>query len=255
MAVDTSRKITTDYLRTKIHADLVETADSEGPEAVESFLENALGSVRSFLIEHGKHIAEPPGVIFDPDISGVEYDPYHRRGERLLFGGPRGILRGGYQYLSHRDYLSSPCLLTILSKGLLHAYNQQLVFEYFDSHGSRPGDEVSVQLYDDHMMLAAGADEGFTQMFSLYIEGDITDKSLREGYIKEWASWYERRGGFDADLFGAVAYTISNRVEAASGDARDRMVDGLAIQEPLVGNGALSVLHKELSAVDGSSEA
>lgn len=251
MAVDTSRKITTDYLRTKVHADLLETADSEGAEAVESFLESALGDVRSFLVEHDKHIVEPPGVIFDPDISGVEYDPYHRHGERLVFGGPRGILRGGYQYLSHHDYFTSPSLLTILSKGLIHAYNQQLVFEYFDSHGPQPRGDPSVQLYDDHTMLAAGADEGFAQMFSLYIEGDITDKSLREGYIDEWSSWYERRGEFDADLFGAVAYTISDRVEAASGDARDRIVDGLAIQEPLVRDGELSVLHKRPNAVDG----
>lgn len=251
MAVDTSTEITTDYLRSKIHADLLETADSEGADAVEAFLESAVTVARSFLVEHDKTIIEPPGVIFDPNISGVEYDPYHRRGERLLFGGPRGILRGGYQYLSHRDYLTSPSLLTILSKGLLHAYNQQLVFEYFDSHSSQPGDESSVELYDDHMMLAAGADEGFAQMFSLYIEGDITDKSLREGYIDEWASWYERRGEFDADLFRAVSYTISNRVEAASGDARSRMVDGFAIQEPLVRDGQLSMLHKQLNAVDG----
>lgn len=252
MAVNLSTEITADYLRTKIHADLLETADSQGREAVERFLESALSVARSFLSDHGKRIDDPPGVIFDPGISGVEYDPFHRRGEMLLFGGPRGMLRGGYQYLSHRDYLSSPSLLTILSKGLLHAYNQQLVFEYFDSHASRPGgDRSSVQLYDEHMMLAPGVDEGFAQMLSLYVEGDITDTSLREGYIEEWASWYERRSGFDASLFKTVAYTVSDRVEAASGDARDQLVHGFAVQEPLVRDGQLSVLRDRLEGADG----
>lgn len=251
MSVDTSADITTDYLRSRAHDDLLETYDAEGKSSVKMFLESALNVVHSFMMEHNKHVVEPPGVIFNPKTSGVQYDPYHRQGERLIFGGPRGILRGGYQYLSQHDYLTSPSLLTILSNGLVHAYNQQLAFEYFDSHDTRPRQDMSaIRLYNEYEMLAAGADEAFAQMFCLYIEADITDKSLREGFIDEWAAWHDRRGEMDTSLFTAVAYTISERVEAASGDAKDCIVDGLAIQEPLVREGQLSVLHKQLNTTE-----
>lgn len=251
MAVDTSADITTDYLESKAHDDLLETYDDEGKSTVTTFLESALDVVQSFMMQHNKHVIEPPGVIFNPKTSGVRYDPYHRQGERLIFGGPRGILRGGYQYLSHHDYLTSPSLLTILSNGLIHAYDQQLAVEYFDSHDIRPGrDTPTIRLYDEYEMLAAGADEAFAQMFSLYTEADLTDKSLREGYIDEWAAWHNRRGEIDTNLFTAVAYTISERVEAASGDAKDCIVDGLSVQEPLVRDGQLSVLHKQLNTIE-----
>lgn len=252
MTVDTSAEITADYLRTKTHTDLLATADREDEQYVEAFLTDALDVVRSFLEDHQKPIESPPAVTFDPNISGVEYDPYHRRGEMLSFGGPRGILQGGYQFLSHRDYLSKPSLLTILSKGLLHAYNQRLVTERFDRHGkaARLDGDQSVELYDAYKMLVPGADEGITQMFSLYVEGDVTDQALREGYVDEWASWYRKRGDMDVELFEAVAYTISDRIERATGDERARMVHGLAIQEPLVGNGQLSVLRERLETLE-----
>lgn len=250
MTVDVSADITTDYLQARSHADLLESADEHGDEYVEEFLSDALQVVASFLADHEKEVTDLPSVTFDPNISGVNYDPYHRAGEMLVFGGPRGILQGGFQFLSHRDYLSKPSLLTILSKGLLHAYNQALVTERFDRHGraARLSDS-SVRLYDEYKMLVPGVDEGFTQMFSLYIEGDITDRSLREGYIEEWAAWYRDSDEVAVDLFEAVAYTISDRIEAADGSPRDRIVDGLAIQEPLVRDGELSLLRDHL-AVD-----
>lgn len=250
MTVDTSADITTDYLRSKSHTDLLESADEHGQQYVEEFLTDGLSVVASFLADHEKSITALPAVTFDPNISGVNYDPYHREGEMLLFGGPRGILQGGYQFLSHRDFLSKPSLLTILSKGLLHAYNQALVGERFERHGraARLRDSP-VRLYDEYKMLVPGVDEGITQMFSLYIEGDITDSALREGYIDEWAQWYREGEEMDVDLFEAVAYTISDRIEDADGSPRERIVDGLAIQEPLVRDGELSVLRDHL-AVD-----
>jgi hypothetical protein len=248
MTVDASADITTEYLRARSHADLLESADEHGDEYVEEFLADALPVVADFLANHEKELAELPSVTFDPNISGVNYDPYHREGEMLLFGGPRGILQCGFQFLSHRDYLSKPSLLTILSKGLLHAYNQALVTERFDRHGSAARLRgSSVRLYDEYKMLVPGVDEGITQMFSLYIEGDVTDKALREGYIDEWASWYRKGDEVDVELFGAVAYTISDRIETAEGSDRDRIVSGLEIQEPLVRDGELSVLREYLA--------
>jgi len=247
MTVDTSADITTEYLRTRSHADLLESADRDGNQYVERFLSDALSVVASFLADHGKDLSDPPSVTFDPNVSGVNYDPYHREGEMLLFGGPRGILQGGYQFLSHRDYRSKPSLLTILSKGLMHAYNQALVTERFDRHGRAARlHDSSVRLYDEYKMLVPGVDEGLTQLFSLYIEGDISDTSLREGYIEEWAQWYREGDVLDVDLFEAVADTVSDRIEATDGDARARIVHGLAIQEPLVRDGELSVLRDRL---------
>jgi hypothetical protein len=247
MTVDADADITTEYLRRKSHADLLETADQHGDDHVEAFLADALPVVAGFLADHEKEVADLPSVTFDPNISGVNYDPYHREGEMLLFGGPRGILQGGYQFLSHRDYLSKPSLLTILSKGLLHAYNQALVTERFERQGrSARLRESPVQLYDEYKMLVPAVDEGITQLFSLYIEGDITDRTLREGYIDEWATWYREGEEMDVALFEAVAHTISDRIEDADGDARDRIVEGLAIQEPLVRDAELSVLRDHL---------
>ena len=252
MTVDTSADVTVDYLRTKSHTDLLESADAEGDPYVKAFLVEGLSVVASFLADHGKRLQDLPAVTFDPNVSGVNYDPYHREGEMLLFGGPRGILQGGYQFLSHRDYLSKPSLLSILSKGLMHAYNQALVTERFQRHGhaARLSEATSVRLYDEYKMLVPGADEGITQLFTLYVEGDITDRSLREGYIDEWARWYREDGEMDVDLFEAVAYTISDRIEAAEGDPRERVVHALAIQEPLVRDGELSVLSRARNRPD-----
>jgi len=248
MTVDTSADVTVDVLRTKTHTDLLETADERGEEYVEEFLVAGLTSVQSFLADHDKRLTDLPAVRFDSTISGVNYDPYHREGEMLLFGGPRGILQGGYQFLNHRDFLSKPSLLAILSKGLLHAYNQRLVTGRFarQGRGARLKTSSSVTLYDDYKMLVPGIDEGFTQMFSLYIEADITDSSLREGYIDAWAEWYRESETVDGDLFEAVASTVSDRIESADGDARERIMYGLAMQEPLVRDGEISLLRDRL---------
>lgn len=252
MSVDTSDDITVEYLRSRTHTDLLESFDQHGTRYVESFLSEALGIVSAFLADHEKYLTDVPGVMFDPNISGVNYDPYHREGELLLFGGPRGILHGGYQFLSHRDFLSKPSLLTILSKGLLHAYNQRLVTERFDHHGrgARLRETPSVTLYDEYKMLAPGADEGITQMFGLYIEGDISDRSLRAGYIDAWTEWYRRSDRLDADLFYAVASAISDRIRHTEGDGRDSIVHGLAIQEPLVRDGEVSLLRDYLTELE-----
>lgn len=249
MTVDTSASITPDYLRTRTHADLLETDDRRGTQYVEEFLHDALDVVVSFLADHEKVISEVPTALFDPNMSGVKYDPYHREGEVLLFGGPRGILQGGYRYLSHRDYLTQPSLLTILSKGLLHAYNQSLVTDRFESHGraARLSDAYPIQLYDEYKMLVPAVDEGITQMFSLYLEADIEDAALRDGYIDAWSRWYDDTD-VDSDLFEAVAYTISDHIEDTDGDAKDRIIAGLKIQEPLIRDGDIGVIGEYLNA-------
>jgi hypothetical protein len=248
MTIDTSVAITPDYLRTKTHADLLETDDQRGTQYVEQFLNDALDVVISFLADHEKSIGEVPKALFDPNVSGVKYDPYHREGEVLLFGGPRGMLQGGYRYLSHRDYLEQPTLLTILSKGLLHVYNQSLVTERFESHGraARLSDSYPVQLYDEYKMLVPAVDEGITQMFSLYLEADIGDAALRNGYIEAWSRWYQD-ADIDTDLFEAVAYTVSDHIEKANGSDRDRIIAGLKIQEPLIRDGDIGVIGEYLN--------
>jgi hypothetical protein len=249
MTIDTSVAITPDYLRTKTHADLLETDDQRGTQYVEQFLTDALDVVIAFLSDHEKTIETVPTALFDPNVSGVKYDPYHREGEVLLFGGPRGMLQGGYRYLSHRDYLTQPTLLTILSKGLLHAYNQSLVTDRFESHGraARLSDAYHVQLYDEYKMLVPAVDEGITQMFSLYLEGDIADTTLRNGYIDAWSRWYQDTD-VDSELFEAVAYTVSDHIEDADGANRQRIVAGLKIQEPLIRDGDVGVIGEYLNA-------
>jgi hypothetical protein len=252
MTVDLDIDLTPGYLLGKDHGDLLETADEAGHEPVDRFLSEAVEVAREFLGDHGKELEDPPVATFDPTISGVEYDPYHREGEVLSFGGPRGILHGGYQYLSHRDYLNKPSMLTILSKGLLHAYNQRLARARFDRLGSQARLRATpeVTLYDEFKMLAPGADEGITQLFSFHVEAPLTDKDLREGYITEWANWYRQRGEIDADLFEAVALTLSDRIDAADGGDSDRIAFALEIQEPLVQEGDLSVLSAHLDPIE-----
>lgn len=249
MTIDTSAAITPEYLRTKTHADLLEADDQHGTQYVEAFLGDALEVVVSFLSDHEKPVSTVPTALFDPNVSGVKYDPYHRDGEVLLFGGPRGILQGGYRYLSHRDYLTQPALLTILSKGLLHAYNQSLVTERFQSRGraARLGDAYPIRLYDEYKMLVPAVDEGITQMFSLYLEADIEDTTLRNGYIDAWSRWYQDTE-VDSELFEAVAYTVSDHIGETDGDPRERIIAGLKIQEPLIRDGDIAVIGEYLSA-------
>jgi hypothetical protein len=252
MTVDLDTDLTPGYLLGKDHGDLLETADAAGEAAIDEFLTDAVAVASAYLADHGKDLADPPAATFDPTISGVEYDPYHRDGEVLSFGGPRGILHGGYQYLSHREYLTKPSLLTILSKGLLHAYNQRLARARFDRLGSRARlrETPEVTLYDQFKMLAPAADEGITQLFSFHVEAPLSDRDLREGYIGEWANWYRQRGEMDVELFEAVAYTLSDRIAAADGDDCERIAYALEIQEPLVREGDLSVLSDHLDPIE-----
>jgi hypothetical protein len=228
-------------------SDLVAVSDEQGVDSVESLLAEGFETAREFLSEHGKRLEELPGVVYDPLESGVTYDPYHDQGEVLVAGGPRGLLRGGEQVLGRRGLLEQKGLLSILCKGLLHSYNQQLATEHFERgggtghHGTPEAD-----IYDRFQMLNPAIDEGVTQLFVLYLNGDVTDADLRNTYIEEWVEWYERDPEFDAGLFEAVARTIGDRIDEAEGDEKERLVHGLAIQEPLIRNCDVSVLEERL---------
>jgi len=231
-------------------SDLVSIFDETGTDAVEEFLTEGFEVATEFLRDHGKELSDVPTAVYDPLESGVAYDPYHDRGEALIIGGPRGLLRGGEQVLRDHGLLSQKTLLSILCKGLLHSYNNELATEHFDGTRdiqARTG-RGSVELFDTFQMVSPAVDEGITQLFVLYLHGDVTDRDLRDAYIEAWIDWY-RRKEFDTDLFGAVAYAIGDRIDDAEGDRKERLVRGLGIQEPLIRNGDVSVLGERLGRI------
>ena len=75
MAVDASADVTTEYLRGKSHADLLETADEHGDRYVEGFLTDALPVEASFLADPGQELVDLPAVTFDPHIRAGNSDP------------------------------------------------------------------------------------------------------------------------------------------------------------------------------------
>jgi hypothetical protein len=243
--------VTTDTLRELTLSELVAMGDDHGTDDVEEFLSEGLAVANEFLSDHGKGLTETPAVVYEPLESGVTYDPYHQQGEVLVIGGPRGLLRGGEQVLGEHDLLDQKGLLSILCKGLLHSYNQRLATEHFEGNErGRRGGASTVELYDRFRMLNPAVDEGFTQMFVLYLNGDVTDDDLRKAYVEEWVEWFRRDPEFDVDLFEAVALAIGDRIEEAEGDERERLLRGLAIQEPLIRNGDLSVLAGRLTPIE-----
>lgn len=244
-------EVTVETLRELTLSDLVAMDDERGTDAVEAFLAEGLLVANDFLDDFGKGLAETPEIVYDPMESGVSYDPYHRQGEVLIIGGPRGLLRGGEQVLGRRGLLDQKALLSIFCKGLLHSYNQRLATEHFErgGRGSRRRSST-VELYDRFQMLNPAVDEGVTQVFVLYLNGDVTDPDLRNAYVEEWVEWFRRDPEFDVDLFGAVAEVIGNRIDEADGDERERLVHGLAIQEPLIRDGDPSVLGETLGAIE-----
>lgn len=248
MPVSTTDEITIAYLTERSLTDLLDTADREGEAYVEAFLEDALEVSNAYLSDHGKRLNAVPDVEYDPWQSGVTYDPYHGSVEALIIGGPRGILQGGYQTLKDHGFIDRASLLNVLTKGLIHSYHQQLVDEHFEMNGpgTTAAEATGIELYDEYRMLVPAVDEGFAQMVSLYVDGDITDAELRAEYIEEWVAWYEDLTDLDADLFRAVATTVSDRANDASGEASDVIVEALRIQEPLIRNADVSVISSRL---------
>lgn len=247
MPVSTADEITVPYLAERSLTDLLDTADREGEAYVETFLAEAVEVSNAYLTEHGKRLDAVPDVEYDPWQSGVTYDPYHGSGEALIVGGPRGILQGGYQVLKDRGFIDRTSLLNILTKGLIHSYHQQLVDEHFELGRSVGRAEAAgVTLYDEYRMLVPAVDEGFAQLFSLHVDGDITDGDLREAYIDEWVQWYRDLTDLDVGLFAAVAHTVSERAAGVGGDATATITEGLRIQEPLVRNADVSVISSQL---------
>lgn len=246
--VSTDGEITVDSLSTTTLGDLLDTADREGEAYVEAFLEAALEVAETYLAEHRIRLAARPAVEYDPWQSGVAYDPYHGETEGLVIGGPRGVLQGGYQTLKDHGFIDHTSLLNVLTKGLMHSYHQHLVDEHFDRHaGSRtPADAAGITLYDEYRMLVPAVDEGFAQLFSLYVDGDVTDADLREAYVDAWAEWYRDLTEMDVGLFRAVAETVSAQAGGADGDAKDAILRGLRIQEPLIRNADVSVISGRL---------
>lgn len=247
-----SENVTVDDLRSSTLADLLVVRDDEGEREVEEFLESALETANDFVAGHGKHLDTLPGVRYDPWESGIRYDPYHHDGEMLIVGGPRGLLQGGYQVLSTRGHMSRESLLGLLCKGLLTSYNQELVEAHFGANDSRNAPNVrdsrgstAIELYGRFDMLKPAVDEAFTQPFVLYVEGDITDADLRADFVDEWAAWFEEMSGLDVGdvpLFRAVASAVCERVDDVDGTPREKIIHALAIQEPLVRDGDVSVL-------------
>lgn len=248
-------EITSKHLRDRTLSDLVRLADDEGPAAVETWLDAALVVTAEVLADHDKELSSVPVAVYELSSSGLRYDPYHSRGEAVIIGGPRGSLRGGYQVLASRGAFEQRSLLTVLGKGLLHSYNQELVDEHFENGGdSSPATmDQRIDLYEEVWMLALAVDQGLTQPFGLHLAADVTDRALREAFIDAWVAWNREFTDMQVAVFEAVARTISDRVEAADGSARDRIVHGLAIQEPLVRDGDTSVItHRD--PLDGPRE-
>lgn len=228
-------------------SDLHTISDGKGEGAVTSFLRESLSVAANYLAEHNKVLSSEPRIVYAPQKRGVSYDPYHERGEVLIIGSPRGSLRGGETVLAARNEIKKKTLLSILCKGLLHAYNQQLVTEHFDRYEDSDTHEDlgSVELYNQYRMLNPAVDEGFAQLFTLYLFGDVTDQGLRDAYIERWADWFQH-ADFDVFLFEAIAYTIGDRVDEATGTEKDRFVYALEVQEPLIRDGDISVLSDRL---------
>jgi hypothetical protein len=234
--------VTPATLRGVTLSDLIVAADEADDAAVEAFLAEALAATNGFLAEHGKRVSDPPAVSFDRWESGVSYDPYAEAGELLVIGGPRGLHRGGERVLYGDRHDGKNSLLTVLGKGLLHSYNQSLVAAHYAAGGGDP----DIDIYAPFQMLRPAVDEGITQLFVLYVDGDVTDRALRDRYVDAWAEWFEERTDADARLFRAVAYAVGERIEAAEGTGRERFVHGLKIQEPLIKDGDTTPLSGQL---------
>lgn len=228
-------------------SDLIGLSDARGEATVESFLSDGLSVAAAYLADIGKVLDGEPIAVYEPHESGVGYDPYHDRGEALIIGGPRGILRGGEEVLGERDLLTQKSLLSILCKGLMHSYNHQLVTEHFERHSGGAGraSGATIELYDRFRMLNPAVDEGFAQLLTLYMHGDVTNGDLRAAYVERWVEWY-RRSEIDDELFEATARTVGERIDAADGDEQDRFRTGLQVQEPLIRNGDVSLIADNL---------
>lgn len=249
MPVSTSADITVEYLSGKTLADLLDTSDTEGEAYVEEFLAAALETAGDFLETLRKRPDDLPLIEYDPFKSGVAYDPYHGDGEALIIGGPRGILQGGYQTLRDHGLIEHESLLNILTKGLVHSYNQQLVDQHFEMQAGTVDhtDTAGIKLYDKYRMLVPPVDEGFAQLYSLHVDGDITDAELRAEYIEAWVDWYhDMVAGFDVNLFRAVALTLSDRAEEVDGDAEATITHMMRVQEPLIRNADVSIISSRL---------
>lgn len=234
-------KVTLSRLHSLGLRNLVEIGDEDGREAVTDFLEGAVDVVAQFLALHGKEIDPLPTVAYDQFESGVTYDPLHADGERLVCGGPRGLLRGGENTLVSRTGLDRPSLLMILCRGLLVSYDYHL------AGGTRAADvdptPFDIELYDRYGLATPAVDYAFTTLFDVYLAGDVTDRSLRESVIGAWTDWCDGTGAVDARTYESVARTVSERIEAADGTPRERLCHGLAVQEPLVREGRTTVLN------------
>lgn len=248
MVSEPSIDVSLERLGSFVLNDLVRLGDTEGSEAVVEFLDEAVTVAGSFLAAHGKVIETYPTVVYDQYESGVSYDPYHDEGEVLICGGPRGVLRGGEEVLAARTAFTQRSLLTILTKSLLHVYHVQLA-DAGDQRadvglGATPA-AGELEFYTYGLPVPA-VEYGFTTLWDVYLEGDITDRSLREDVIDAWTTWYDRYADIQTAVYEAVAYTLSDRISEAGGTPRERICYAFEIQEPLVRDGDVSTITRRL---------
>jgi hypothetical protein len=210
--------------------DLYAAYEADGLDPVDEVLAAAADIARTLLANHDLSLASPPTIRYNPLREGATYDP---GANVLVVRQPRPEPPGGYALLDERGQ----SVLNVVATGFMAAYNQQLVAEYFAEHVA-----AANHIHDQQTeTLLPGIDVGFTSMFGLHIDGDITDAELRADYIAAWLDHYAD-GDINRRRYELVARTLARRVEAADGDPQDRMTAALSIQRPLIAAGDLSVV-------------
>jgi hypothetical protein len=210
--------------------DLHAAYEADGLDPVDDLLDRGAEIAVALLAAHDMSLEDPPTIRYNPLRQGATYDP---GAEVLVIRQPRETSPGGYALLDERGQ----SVLNVLATGFVAAYNQQLVDEYFTDNVA-----AANHIHDQQTKtLLPGIDTGFTTMFGLHVDGDITDDELREAYIEAWLDEHDA-SDVNTRRFELVARTIARRVAAAEGDPQERMTAALAIQRPLIAEGDLSVV-------------